>query len=53
MEYSDLYQIWKKERSSIQLCEIPKDIYISFDGMLAKLNGDIHTSENLLLQMKS
>ena len=45
MEYADLFQIWKKERSSIQLCEIPKDIYISFDGMLAKLNGDIHTSE--------
>ena len=45
MEYSDLFQIWKKERSSIPLCEIPKDIYISFDGMLARLNGDIHTSE--------
>ncbi len=45
MDYSDLFHIWKNERSSKNLCKIPKDLYISFDGMLAKLNSDIHTSE--------
>ena len=49
MDYSDLIQIWENERSSSQLCKIPKDLYISFDGMLAKLNGDIQTSENPLI----
>ncbi len=49
MDYFDLFQIWKNERSSIQLCEIPKDIYISFDGMLAKLNGDIQTTEKPII----
>jgi len=45
MDYSDLFQIWKNERSSKNLCKIPKDLYISFDGMLAKLNRNIQTSE--------
>jgi len=46
MDYSDLFQTWKNERSSKHLCKIPKDLYISFDGMLTKLNNDIQTSEN-------
>ncbi len=46
MDYSDLFQIWKNERSSQNLCKIPKDLYISFDGMLAKLKSDIQTSDN-------
>jgi DNA replication initiation complex subunit (GINS family) len=45
MDYSDLFQIWKVERSSKHLCKIPKDLYISFDGMLAKISNDIQTSD--------
>jgi len=49
MDYSDLFQLWKNERSSKLLCKIPKDLYISFDGMLAKLNSDVQASEKPLI----
>jgi DNA replication initiation complex subunit (GINS family) len=45
MDYSDLFQIWKVERSSKHLCKIPKDLYITFDGILAKIRSDIQSSE--------
>lgn len=49
MDYSDLFQLWKNERSSKLLCKIPKDLYISFDGMLAKLNSEVQTSEKPII----
>jgi len=49
MDYSELFQIWQNERSGNLLCKIPKDLYISFDGMLAKLNSDIQTSEKPII----
>jgi DNA replication initiation complex subunit (GINS family) len=36
-------ELWKKERSNTFLCDIPKDLYISLDGLLTKLNRDIQT----------
>ena len=43
MEYHSCVELWKKERSNTILCEIPKDLYISLDGLLTKLNRDIQT----------
>lgn len=41
MDYHDCVELWKKERADSSLCDIPKDLYISLDGLLTKLNRDI------------
>ncbi|MHA1994320.1 MAG: DNA replication complex subunit Gins51 [Candidatus Hodarchaeales archaeon] len=41
MEYDELILVWKNERSNPSLCNIPKDLYISLDGLLTKLSADI------------
>ena len=46
MDYSDLYQIWLQERSTVDLCKIPNDLYISFDGLLTKLNNEIRSTDS-------
>lgn len=45
MDYQDCLKIWKKERESTSLSEIPKDLYISLDGFLTKLNREIQDLE--------
>ncbi len=46
MDYNDLILLWKNERSTSSLCNIPKDLYVSLDGLLAKLKSDIQKSSN-------
>ena len=41
MDYNDLLLLWKNERLNSSLCSIPKDLYISLDGLLTKLSSDI------------
>lgn len=44
MDYKDLVELWRNERISPSLCQIPADFYISMDGKLANLYRD---SQNL------
>ncbi|MFW9903118.1 MAG: hypothetical protein ACFFFH_02190 [Candidatus Thorarchaeota archaeon] len=37
MDYKELFKIWKAEKASPALLEIPADFYISMDGKLTKL----------------
>ena len=44
MDYEQLILIWNNERSNTSLCNIPKDLYISLDGLLTKLSVEIQKS---------
>jgi DNA replication initiation complex subunit (GINS family) len=46
LNYSELQELWKKEKSTSSLCIIPKDLYISLDGLLAKYSKEVHSSTN-------
>jgi len=44
LDYEQLILIWNNERSNTSLCNIPKDLYISLDGLLTKLSVEIQKS---------
>ena len=46
MDYFELQKLWKKEKSSDSLCIIPKDLYISLDGLLTRYSKELHSSAN-------
>jgi DNA replication initiation complex subunit (GINS family) len=46
LDYFELIRLWKNEKSSSSLCKIPKDLYISLDGTLAKLNEEVQSVSN-------
>jgi DNA replication initiation complex subunit (GINS family) len=46
LDYSKLHDIWKKEKSTPSLCIIPKDLYISLDGLLTKYSKEVQSSTN-------
>jgi DNA replication initiation complex subunit (GINS family) len=37
LEYEEIFKLWKAQKDSSSLLEIPADFYISMDGKLAKL----------------
>ncbi|PWI49564.1 hypothetical protein CEE45_00090 [Candidatus Heimdallarchaeota archaeon B3_Heim] len=49
MDYNDLILLWKNEKLNSSLCNIPKDLYISLDGLLAKLSEDVQQLANTTL----
>ncbi len=49
MDYNDLILLWKNEKLNSSLCNIPKDLYISLDSLLAKLSEDAQQLANITL----
>ena len=49
MDYNDLILLWKNEKLNSSLCNIPKDLYISLDSLLAKLSEDVQQLANITL----
>lgn len=37
MEYKEIYKLWKAQKASSTLLEIPADFYVSMDGKLAQI----------------
>ncbi len=50
MEYKEIFELWKAQKDSSTLLEIPADFYISIDGKLAKLyeNSQHHEWQELV-----
>jgi DNA replication initiation complex subunit (GINS family) len=49
LDYDELIQIWKNERSNSSLCNIPKDLYVTLDGLLVNLSADVQKSTSKII----